>query len=1035
MSFSSESNRLLKITMLPWLGYLLIALSPMVSRANDVSFEATIRPILSDACFRCHGPDASNRKADLRLDQEATAKGMVDGRWIIKEGDSSQSLLLERILSEDPSEVMPPPESGKELSPEQKSHLKTWIEQGAPWGTHWAFKPLVRPAVPEVKDNDWPINAIDYFILSKLEQQGLRPSKAAKPATLIRRLHLDLVGLPPSVETARRFAESEDPATYGQMLEGLLAAPGYGERLSTHWLDLVRYADTVGYHGDQPYTVWPYRDYVIRAFNSNMPFDRFTREQIAGDLLPQATRDQKIASGFNRLHMITAEGGAQDKEYLAKYAADRVRTTSNVWMGATMACAECHDHKFDPYSMKDFYSFASFFADLKEKGFYGGSNWEPEMPLPDTNQAKEQADLRERIQQLEKQTTTMTEALTQSRDQWLEQLHQWGQSGHLSWEPMIPQQLESDQGTELSLQADGSILTRGPKPDGDDFTLIWKAQAERRVGGIRLEALPHPSMDNGSFSREGGNFVLAEIECIVEQGEEIRRIEFESASASYAQKGFEASKAIDGNAQTGWAVDGKERKEPSQLLLIPKESIMIQSGDRITLRLKHSSNHKREIIGHFRLATIVVDQPVLTQTGLSQNLYGWATQAFSERSQEDLVAIDEMFLKRTHLLDGARQSLQAAEARLKQLESEIPTMLVSMSVTPRTMRILPRGNWMDESGPEVNPALPEFLMPEKPRTDERRLSRLDLANWLTSEENPLTARVFVNRLWKLYFGHGLARVMEDSGSQGSPPTHPELLDWLASEFVRSGWDIKHMVTLMVSSRSYQQSSTTTPTLRKNDPSNRWFARQTSYRLDAEIIRDQALQLSGLITRKIGGQSNRPYQPEGYYSQLNFPKRTYKPDDGSQQYRRGLYTHWQRTFLHPMLKAFDAPNREECTAARPRSNTPLQSLNLLNDPSFVEAASRLADSLMNPGMGNERSRIASAFETITLRAPTYKELSILQDLLNDMRDAQQNAPQKDEQGFIKVGIEPTAASMQATERDAWVAVARALLNLHETITRY
>ena len=1022
---------------LPFTRAWLLALTSLIlvsahSQAEPISFARQIRPLLSDACFQCHGPDAQERKADLRLDQEHTAKSRDGDYWVIKEGDPDQSDMVARIFATDSDDVMPPPDSGKSLNEDEKQLIREWIKQGAPWATHWSFEPLREPDIPSVKNSEWPNNAIDFFILNKLEANGIRPSKEADPQTLMRRLHLDLTGLPPVVDSVRKFAESENPLDYQRVVDSLIADEAFGERLSVHWLDLVRYADTVGYHGDQPYTVWPYRDYIINAFNRNMPFDQFTLEQIAGDLVPNPSRAQKVASGFNRLHMITAEGGAQDKEYLAKYAADRVRATSGVWLGATMGCAECHDHKFDPYSMKDFYSMAAFFGDLKEKGFYGGSRWEPEMPLPSPRQENEQKQLKKTIEGLEKTLVTSTEALVNAQLDWEKQLMDMELAGKLTWQPLSPKSLNSINGTQLIQQSDGAILTRGPNPDKETFEI--EIEATHEITGILLEALTHPSMDEGSLSRGGGNFVLSELELVLKNENIETPIKLQSAQADFAQGSFEASKAIDGKDDTGWAVDGKNKKETRRLLVTLKEPIQLAPYDTLIARLKHQSKHEKHIIGRFRLSATSVPNPVLTETGLPDDIYRLVSIPWEERSAKEATSLAAHFYKQSPILEPARLQLASAKSRLQKLENDIPTMLVSLSVEPRPMRILPRGNWMDDSGPVVNPAIPDFLDYDNLNSKEERLSRLDLANWLVSDQNPLTARNFVNHLWKLYFGYGLARVMEDTGSQGTPPTHPELMDWLASEFVRSGWDVKHMVRLIVNSQTYRQTSTPSKTLADMDPYNQLFARQTRYRLDAEMIRDQALDISGLLVRQIGGPSVRPYQPSGYYSQLNFPKRTYKHDMGNSQYRRGLYTHWQRTFLHPMLKAFDAPTREECTAQRPRSNTPLQSLNLLNDPSFVEAARTFAAGILTSGKKEDRKRIRSAFESVVLRQPTHRELQILEQLLEDTRKGYATEPDRGLE-LVKVGLNQAGEQCPPVELGAWTAVTRALFNLHETITRY
>jgi hypothetical protein len=1029
-------RNLVATTGLPSFGLiiLLISLSNPPLQAETISFANQIRPLLSDACFQCHGPDSNKRKAKLRLDHETAAKQQRDAVWIIKEGAPESSELITRIEATDPDLTMPPPDSGKTLSAADKALIRNWIDQGANWETHWSFEPILAPEVPQVHDSDWPINPIDFFILSKLEAQGMRPSKEADAATLARRLHLDVTGLPGDVSTVRRFDASENPQDYERMIDGLLADEGFGEKMSTHWLDLVRYADTVGYHGDQPYSVWPYRDYVIDAFNQNMPFDQFTCEQIAGDLMPKATRKQKIASGFNRLHMITAEGGAQDKEYLAKYAADRVRTTAGVWLGATLACAECHDHKFDPYTMRDFYSMAAFFGDLKEKGFYGGSNWEPEMPLPTVVQAQEKEQLEQQIKKLEHTLVTSTEAIVNAQLDWEKTLIDLKDRGLLTWLPIHPESITSENHSQWIQQADDSILTHGPKPDQETFTLAWKLPPHEMLTGIRLEALTHPSMDEGSLSRGGGNFVLTELEIALKTPSGEQTLEIADSVADYAQKGFEASRAVDGRNDTGWAVDGSSKKTDRELLVTLAHPLQSPETSTLIVRLKHKSTHKAHVMGRFRITRTSVPDPILSETGLTGNIYRLVNIPWAQRSADETKQLSKHFYAKTPLLDPAREQLAFNKARLNRLDNEIPTMLVSKSVKPRTMRILPRGNWMDDSGPEVSPAIPAFLDVEGINRKDQALTRMDLANWLVSKNNPLTARNFANQLWKLYFGYGLARIMEDTGSQATPPTHPELLDWLASEFVRSQWDIKHMVRLILNSRTYRQSSTPSKYLAQVDPYNTLYARQSRFRLDAEIIRDQALQVSGLLVHQVGGPSVRPYQPVGYYSQLNFPKRTYQHDRGASQYRRGLYTHWQRTFLHPMLKAFDAPNREECTSQRSRSNTPLQSLNLLNDPSFVESARTYAAQILTSFQGSDRARIRTAFEEVTLREPSYRETQILEDLLKDMRKSYHEEPERG-LALLKVGLNTAGEQCPPTELGAWTGVTRALFNLHETITRY
>ena len=760
------------------------------SRHQAVSFDRDIRPLLSNHCYKCHGPDEEARESEFRLDTEVGAFAELSGGGkAITPGALDQSELYRRLTTTDEAERMPPVDVGKPLTKKQIALIGQWIKAGAQWDTHWAFRPVQRTAPPEVKQQSWVINPIDAFILSRLQTEKLTPSPEADRRTLIRRLSFDLIGLPPTPAEVKAFVEDKRPDAYERLVERLLASPHYGERMAMYWLDLVRYADTVGFHGDQNQNISRYRDWVITALNNNLPFDQFTIAQLAGDLLPDSTLEDKVASGYNRLNLTTEEGGAQPKEYLAKYAADRVRNASTVWLGATLGCAECHDHKFDPFTAKDFYSFAAFFADVEEVGKYSGRNGRPpEMKAPTVTQAVQLAELETEITALQAKLKT--------------------------------------------------------KPD-----------------------------------------------------------------------------------------------------------------DAKTL-----------------------------QTVLDQ--------------------------------------LQGEKAGI---EKQIRPTLITVSVEPRTMRILARGNWMDGSGEVVSPAVPDFMPPLELETP-LRATRLDLAKWLVAKENPLTARVFVNRLWKLYFGAGLSKVLDDLGAQGESPFHPELLDWLAAEFMESGWDVKYMIHLMATSQTYRQSSLMRPELRERDPFNRLLARQSRFRIEAELIRDNALAISGLLVPTIGGASVHPYQPPGYYQHLNFPTRSYLPDRGEDQYRRGLYTHWQRTFLHPAMLAFDAPTREECTAERPISNTPKGALALLNDPSMVEAARALAIKLM----GHESS-LQFGFELVTSREPDSRELAILSALHAEQLAYYQANPEAAEE-LSQVGNMPNPEELDLVALAAWTSVARALLNLNETITR-
>lgn len=761
-----------------WVGTVLVVLGILRSGslpAASVNFNRDIRPLLADRCFSCHGPDAKERQANLRLDVEAEAKALRSGTAAIVPGRPDLSELAVRIEAPDLTERMPPEDSGKSLTTDEVALLKRWIAEGAHWSKHWAYQTPARRPAPPVNQKEWPQNWIDHWVLSKLESAGMKPSPDADAVTLARRLSFDLVGLPLALEVVRKFAVLPTPEAYERLIDALLNSPRFGERMAVYWLDLVRYADTVGYHGDQDHNISPYRDYVIDAFNDNMPFDQFTREQLAGDLLPNPTVDQRIATSYNRLLQTSHEGGVQPKEYLAIYGADRVRNLSSVWLGATMGCAQCHDHKYDPIASKDFYAMQAFFADIDEtRHFKNGTN------------------------------------------------------------------------------------------------------------------------------------------------------------------------------------DLPTRREPEIQVLSRRERVLLASLEREIQTLEERANGLEDgTVGNRRLSHL--------------------------RRLKDQVAA------------GMRK------------------VMVTQAVSPRTIRLLPRGNWLDDSGPIVPPAVPAFLGPLKLET-KRRATRLDLARWLTDAEDGiglLTARVFANRLWFLMFGNGLSSSLEDFGAQGKPPLHGELLDRLAIEFVESDWNIKHMMRLMAQSRTYQQDSSASQAMRARDPENQFLSRQARFRLPAEMIRDTLLASGGLLNYEIGGPSVKPFQPSGYYRHLNFPKRTYKPHADQRQWRRGVYVHWQRQFLHPMFAAFDAPSREECAARRPVSNTPLSALVLLNDPSFVTAAKGLAARMKNEEGRLREERLRFAFEQTLSRAPDAEELSLLVSLLDGETD----------------------------ETQAWILAARAILNLSETITRF
>lgn len=1005
---------------------ILLFVSPPAS-SEDVDFNRDVRTILSDACFTCHGPDPGQRQADLRLDLKEGIFQSLDGTTIVDPGKPSSSELLKRITSDDPDVVMPPHDGGRKLSEKEVSTIKQWIDQGAEWKGHWAYIAPQRPAVPDVEVGAG--NEIDKFIDAALANAKTQPLAEATPVTLARRLAFDLTGLPPSEEAVNSFTASPTAERWNALTDEFLQSHRYAERMTAFWLDLVRYADTNGIHGDNHRDVWMYRDWVINAFHRNMPFDQFTIEQLAGDLLPNATDEQKIASGYNRLLMTTREGGAQAREYLAKYSADRVRNASTVWMGATMGCCECHDHKFDPYSIKDFYSFAAFFADIKDVPV----GVQPEVKMPSAEQKIQQAALDTKMKSLQANLDTQTPELDAALNAWATGLKTKRQESPQTWQTAVVSDMKSDNGQTLKRQNDGQILTTGTHPKRDVYRIAVKPPVGK-VTGIRLETFADKSFTKASLSRPpgNGNFVLSSVSATLVKAADNSEIvlSIKDAVASFEQKGWPVSAVLDGDAARGWAVDGHNSAKSPVAVFRLAAAAEIAKDDRILIELHHEAIDYHNI-GKFRLSTTGTDDP-----GIDANTYGLPAEliavvdAWPETDKESKALLATHFRTITPLLADVRANLKKVTEERDRLEKQIPETLITKTQKPRTIKVLARGDWMDDAGEVVNPAVPHFL---NQLATEGRASRLELSQWFIDKQNPLVARVFVNRLWKLFFGKGLVKSADDFGSQGSWPTHPRLLDWLAIEFQESGWDVQHMIRLIVASNAYKRSSVATPELQEADPFNNLLARQSRFRLDAEFIRDNALAVSGLLVDQVGGPSVKPYQPEGYWAHLNFPKRAWQADKGDNQHRRGVYTYWCRTFLHPAMRSFDAPSREECTVDRPRSNNSLQALVLLNDPSFVEAARGLATQTIKLGGASTKSRIQFMYQRCLSRKPRENELPVLISLANSQLDQFTAAPETAVE-FLTIGQSKDPVNGDAVEIAAWTAVARVVLNLHEVITR-
>lgn len=1004
-----------------------------------VEFNRDIRPILSDNCFFCHGPDKNKRQADLRLDTEAGLLGAAGGAGAVVPGKPDESPLLQRILTADPETHMPPPSTGKSLTADQIQLLRRWIEQGGRYEGHWAFLPL-NPGTPAGTDHSPAAVAakIDQYIDSSLQAAGLQAVESADRITLIRRLSFDLLGLPPTPEETAAFVADQSPDAVQKLVDRLLESPHFGERMAVWWLDLVRYADSVGYHGDQEVSVSPFRQYVIQSFNANKPFDQFTVEQLAGDLLPGATLEQKIASGYNRLGMMSAEGGVQDREYLAKYIAERVRNASGTWLGITLGCAECHDHKFDPFTTKDFYRFEAFFADIRERGLYSGANsdgnWGPYVKVPTAEQSAQLDALSVRIAELKRVLDTPTPELAAAQQAW--------EQGQQPWIPLTPDSLQALSGTQLKTRGDGAILATGPNPATETYTLSF-SKLPAAVTAFRIEVLPDDSLPQKGPGRAGnGNFVLSELTAKVQTAAGEQSVPLQNATATYEQTGaaggnpygrWAVAAAIDADAKGrtwGWAV--MEQVGRSQTAVFETAAdLTLAEGAVLSLVLDQNLDNPGHNIGCFRIFASTAARPLRASEAIPAEIAVIVAVPSGQRSEQQAAALAAWYRSVAPQLQAAREQLAAAEKERAGIEAALPSTLITEAVAPRMVRVLPRGNWMDESGEVVTPALPAVFAKEP--AQDQRLNRLDLARWIVASDNPLTARTTVNRLWKVLFGAGLSRRLDDLGAQGEWPSHPQLLDFLAAEFQAGGWNLKQLIRSIVLTRAYQRSSRAAAGVRELDPGNRWLARQGRFRLDAEFVRDNALEISGLLVKSVGGRSVRPYQPAGYWAYLNFPTREWQNGAGSELYRRGLYTHWQRQYLHPSLLAFDAPSREECTADRNRSNTPLQSLVLLNDPTYVEAARGFAERILREGGATEAERISFAFRKAVSRDASADEAEVLTELLQKHRTEYVADPAAAD-AILKTGSLPVPGDADRTQLAAWTSVARVILNLHEVMTR-
>jgi hypothetical protein len=1038
---------------------------PAMPSPAKVDFNRDIRPIFSDTCFTCHGPDDNKRKANLRLDQKELAfKPGKSGAIPIVPGKAAESELVKRVTSADDDERMPPTKTGKKLSAVEIDLLRRWVDQGAEYKSHWAFIPPARPERPAVKNKSWPRNDIDYFILARLEKEGLKPAPEADKPTLIRRASLDLTGLPPTPAEVDTFLADKSSGAYEKLVDRLLDSPHYGERMAVEWLDAARYADTHGYHIDSGRDMTHWRDWVIQAFNSNKPFDQFTIEQLAGDLLPNATIDQKIASGFNRNHMINYEGGAIPEEYHTAYLLDRVNTTATVWLGLTMACAQCHDHKYDPITMKDYYSFYAFFNNVPEKGLDGrNGNADPVIKVATSSQTAQLEKLKSTVAKAEAKLKIVESDLASAQILWEKDLI--GKTAEVPDPAGLVLRFPLDESLEIQ-DASGSnglaTLPEGQKPKW----ATGKVGKALELGGKDKQFVSAGELANfdttnafsyGCWVRQSGKGTGALL-AKMDDGEALRGFDLLLGDGklhlhiihSWPQSALRivTKSPIPQDAWTHVfaTYDGSGKASGAKLYVngqsvpfeVTNDNLAGSIQNKTTLNLgKRSATHPfKGALDDVRIynralkadeIAALAEKPILDLIRISSD----------QRSDEQKKQLAEHY--REHYAPGWKQAkdevVQAKKSR-DDFDKAIPTTMVMGELEkPRETFMLMRGEY-DKKGAKVTAAIPATFAPSKSNTPANRLG---LAQWLVSSDQPLTARVTVNRYWQMYFGNGIVKTAENFGSQADWPSHPELLDWLATEFMRTGWDVKGMQKLILMSASYRQSSTITKEALEHDPENRLLTRGPRLRLPAEFIRDQALAISGLLNEKIGGASVFPYQPAGLWEELmaredndSFTAQKYRQSKGPDLYRRSMYTFWKRTSPPSMLGTLDAPDRQTCVVRRQRTNTPLQALLLMNDPTFVEASRKLAERIMGEAK-DDKQRIKLAYRLAMARAPRSAEIDELLKLYRAQFSSYQQNPDEAAR-LLQVGDSTVNSSLNQAELAAWTMVASTILNLDETITK-
>lgn len=1005
---------------------------------SAVDFQKQIKPVLQKYCVSCHGPDEA--ESGFRLDFGSLLVRGGDRGLAVVPGKSAESLLYKVLIGE--GEVAQMPEGQPPLDKVQIELIQKWIDQGAKGGAedapsedgrpesdHWAFQPVQRPELPTVSRPEWVQNEIDRFVLARLDKEKLAPSDEADRSTLIRRLSLDLLGVLPTPEEVAAFQTDTDAGAYGRLVDRMLASPRYGERWGRHWLDIARYADSNGFTIDGPRSIWPYRDWVIRSINENKPFDQFVIEQLAGDLLPEATRDQIVATGFHRNTLINQEGGTDQEQFRVESVVDRINTTGAAFLGITIGCAQCHVHKYDPFTQREYYQLFALFNNSDE----------PNLPLPTDEQAADQTRVKQELAELAKQLKEHDAARAAGQGDWEKSQLELPVA---EWALLKPTDAVSEAGATLNMIDESSILVggNGNVPAQDVFTV--KASLPEGVFGavtaVRLEALENPLLPmKGPGWADNGNFVLSEFELSVSDGQsgdeatKPQKVEFAQALTDWQQDGYGVDLAADGDLKTGWAINGTKKSSANvsrEAIFVLKQPLKIADGSTLTFNLRHAQNSKY-LIGSFRLSVTDAalpdsEGPRLVPTRIREIL-AVETDKRDDGQKEHLTAAYGRS-------DVSRKPLEARQTKLKAEESNlaqaIPTTMIFRERTknPRQTHIMIRGNFLDLGAP-VEPNVPAIL-PPLPAT-ESPANRLDFARWLFDPRHPLTSRVTVNRFWQRFFGLGLVETENDFGTQGAPPSNPQLLDWLAFEFMRLNWDVKALHRTIVMSATYRQSSAMRPELLERDPRNRLLARQSRVRLEAEGVRDAALSASGLISQKMLGPGVYPPQPQGIYVVTQVAKQ-WPESKGDDRYRRALYTYFWRSSPYPMLPTFDAPDANGTCTRRSRSNTPLQALTLANDASFMEFARGLSDRLLAAGAMSDSDRIKLAFQAALSREASTSEL----ERLTPFVASQRSYYELNEEAATAVASATRPTEMSAAESATWTVFARILLNLDEFITR-